>query len=86
MSPSISSQDYVMILKYPFCFFLLQKNRIGVFESSSYGTILKRIVRVHRPTGVLWAESINPSGISSEQIGKIPFSKIRGIVIKHFHP
>ncbi len=86
MSPSISSEDYVMILKHPFCSFLLRKGRIGVFESTSYGTILKRIVRVERSAKVLWAESINASGVTSEQIGDIPFSRIRGVVIKHFHP
>ncbi len=86
MSPSISSGDYVMILLYPFCFFLLKKGRIGIFESASYGTIAKEITRVQKTTRVLWARSIHPSGITSEQIGAIPFSQVRGIVIKHFHP
>ncbi len=79
MSPDLLSGDYVVTCKKNFSKKNLKKGQLIVFNSQSYGILIKKIVELKNNFVIV--DSINPKGLNSQQIGDIKYSAIRSKVL-----
>ena len=86
LSPFFLPGEYVIVWRAPRKYKTLSPGDYVVFNHDQFGLLIKKVI-LNDPSGnYIEAEGIHPDSLSSQKIGKIPYSDIIGKVINRIHP
>ena len=81
--PRIKPGDFVLVLKVPWFFRLIQKGDMVVFNHGTYGRMIKIVDSVDMKNGKLIVSGTNPESMASRAIGTVDNKDLLGKVIWH---
>lgn len=82
MHPEYQHKDYLLVFTL-FKNAFIKKNQNIVFIHSKFGLVIKKIVSINYLSKTFNVEGNNNQSISSEMLGIINFSQIKGVPLLH---
>jgi len=85
LSPFFLPDDYALIWRAPTRFNRLSPGDFVVFNHAAYGRLIKRILHNDPAEQYIEAAGLHADSITSQRMGKVPYSDIIGKVLWSFH-
>jgi phage repressor protein C with HTH and peptisase S24 domain len=83
LSPEFKEGDYVVVTTIPFFLRRLKAGDTIVFQHHSYGTLIKKVLRLVPQSGEVYVIGSQDNSLDSRRLGPIPQDAVRGKVIWH---
>jgi hypothetical protein len=85
LSPFFLPGDYVITWRAPRHFKRLAPGDIVVFNHDQYGLLIKKVIQNNPESKLIEVSGIHPASLSTDSMGKIPYTNILGKVLQRIH-